>query len=198
MNRVQVVLPTNETLYLRFMVEGNSSHIVLGKDFCDYFNWLQLLNPISSSYKEEESNQSPKPFNQGSSAVEDTNQSSEDLYEGMQVFSIGIMDFTQQDFHEMMTRREGSPYTASSPLTPLDEEEPFTLGDLLHDEYFNMGEINSEEYPIPQAVLQPGLQQSFDVDPELTTSNISIPECASGSKKEHSEKKIIFQPSHHL
>ncbi|MBW0516753.1 hypothetical protein O181_056468 [Austropuccinia psidii MF-1] len=40
MNRVQFVLPTNETLYLRFMMEGKSSHIVLGKDFCDYFNWL--------------------------------------------------------------------------------------------------------------------------------------------------------------
>ncbi|MBW0572210.1 hypothetical protein O181_111925 [Austropuccinia psidii MF-1] len=193
MNRVQVVLPTNETLYLRFMVEGNSSHIVLGKDFCDYFNWLQLCNSIPSSYEEEESNQSPKSFNQGTSALKDTNQSSEDLYEGMQVFSIGIMDFTQQDFHEMMTRREGSPYTASSPLTPLDEEEPFTLGDLLHDEYFNMGEINSEEYPIPQAVLQPGLQQSFDVDPKLNPLNISIPECASGPKKEHSDNKNYIQ-----
>ncbi|MBW0553695.1 hypothetical protein O181_093410 [Austropuccinia psidii MF-1] len=135
MNRVQVVLPTNETLYLKFMVEGNSSHIVLGKDF----------------------------------SLKNTNQSSEDLYGGMKVFSIGIMDFTQHNFHEMMTRREGSLYTSSSPLTPLDEEEPFTLGDLLCDEYFNMGEINSEEYPIPQAVLQPGLQQSFDVDAELTT-----------------------------
>ncbi|MBW0512017.1 hypothetical protein O181_051732 [Austropuccinia psidii MF-1] len=139
MNRVQVVLPTNETLYLRFMVEGNSSHIVLGKDFFDYFSWLQLCNSIPSSYEEEESNQSPKSFKKGSSALKDTNKSSEDLYAGMQVFSIGIMDFTQQDFHEMMTTREGSPYTASSPLTPLDEEEPFTLGDLLHDENFNMG-----------------------------------------------------------
>ncbi|MBW0593189.1 hypothetical protein O181_132904 [Austropuccinia psidii MF-1] len=192
MNRVQVVLPTNETLYLRFMVEGTSSHIVLGKDFCDYFNWLQLLNLMTSSYEEEESNQSPKSFNQGSLALKDTNQSSEDLYEGMQVFSIGIMDFTQHDFHDMMTRREGSPYTALSPLTPLDEE-PFTLGDLLHDEYFNMGEINSEEYPIPQAVLQPGLQQRFDVDPELTTSNILIPEFTSGSKKEHSDNKNYIQ-----
>ncbi|MBW0562346.1 hypothetical protein O181_102061 [Austropuccinia psidii MF-1] len=73
MSRVQAVLPTNETLYLRFMVEGNSSHIVLGKDFCDYFNWLQLCNSIPSSYEEEESNQSPKSFNQGSSASKDTN-----------------------------------------------------------------------------------------------------------------------------
>ncbi|MBW0479463.1 hypothetical protein O181_019178 [Austropuccinia psidii MF-1] len=167
-NKAQVVSPTNETLYLRFMVEGNSTHIVLGKYFCDYFNWLKLLNPISSSYEEEEPNQSPKSFNQGSSALKDTNQYSEDLYEGMQLFSIGIIDFTQQDFHEMMTRRKGSPYTASSPLTPLDEEEPFTLGDLLPDEFFNMGEINLEEYLIPQAVLQPGLQQSFDMDPKLT------------------------------
>ncbi|MBW0576607.1 hypothetical protein O181_116322 [Austropuccinia psidii MF-1] len=193
MNRVQVVLPTKETLYLRFMVEGTSSHIVLGKDFCDYFNWFQLCNSIPSSYDKEESNQSPKSFNKGSSALKDTNQSSEDLYEGMQVFSIGIMDLTQQDFPEMMTRREGSPYTASSPLTPLDEEEPFTLGDLLHDEYFNMGEINSEEYPIPQAALQPGLKQSFDVDPELTTSNILIPEFTSGPKKEHSDNKNYIQ-----
>ncbi|MBW0593423.1 hypothetical protein O181_133138 [Austropuccinia psidii MF-1] len=51
------------------------------------------------------------------------------------------MDFNPQYFHEMMTRRKGSPYTSSSPLTPLDEEEPFTLGDLFHHEYFNMGEI---------------------------------------------------------
>ncbi|MBW0569569.1 hypothetical protein O181_109284 [Austropuccinia psidii MF-1] len=111
----------------------------------------------------------------------------------MQVFSIGIMDFTQQDFHEMMTRREGSTYTASSPLIPLDEKEPFMLGDLIHDEYFNMGEFRSEEYPIPQAVLQPGLQQSFDVDPELTTSNILIAELTSGPKKEHSDNKNYIQ-----
>ncbi|MBW0526577.1 hypothetical protein O181_066292 [Austropuccinia psidii MF-1] len=103
------------------------------------------------------------------------------------------MDFTQQDFNEMMTRREGSPYTASSPLTPLDEEEPFTLGDPLHDKYFNMGEINSAEYPIPPEVLQPGFQQSFDVDPKLTTSNTLIPECTSGPKKEHSENKKYTQ-----
>ncbi|MBW0523143.1 hypothetical protein O181_062858 [Austropuccinia psidii MF-1] len=193
MNRAQVVLPTNATLYLRFMVEGNLSHIVLGKDFCDYFNWLQLWNSIPSIYEEEESNKSPKLFNQGSSALKDPNKSSEDLYEGMQVFSIGIIDFTQQDFHEMMTRREGSPYTALNPLTPFDGEEPFTLGDLLHDEYFNMGEINSKEYPIPQAVLQPGLQQSFDVDPERTTSNTLIPEFTSGPKKEHSDPEDYIQ-----
>ncbi|MBW0570555.1 hypothetical protein O181_110270, partial [Austropuccinia psidii MF-1] len=84
MNRVQVVLPTNETLYLRLMVEGNSSHIVLGQEFCDYFNWLQLCHSIPSIYKEGESNQSPNSFNQGSSALKDINQSSEDLYEGMQ------------------------------------------------------------------------------------------------------------------
>ncbi|MBW0573767.1 hypothetical protein O181_113482 [Austropuccinia psidii MF-1] len=150
-------------------MKENSSHIVLGKEFCDYFNRLQLWNSIPSSYEEEESNQSPKSFNQGSSALKNNNQSSEDLYGGMQVFSIGIMDFTQQDLHQMMTRREGSPYTFSSHLIPLDEEEPFTLGDRHHDKYFNMGEINSEEHLIPQAALQPGLQQSFDVDPELTT-----------------------------
>ncbi|MBW0542000.1 hypothetical protein O181_081715 [Austropuccinia psidii MF-1] len=80
MNRVQVVLPTNETPYLRVLVEGNSSHKVLGKDFCDYFNWLQLCNSIPSSYEEEESNLRPKSFNQGSSALKNTNQSSEDLY----------------------------------------------------------------------------------------------------------------------
>ncbi|MBW0487780.1 hypothetical protein O181_027495 [Austropuccinia psidii MF-1] len=111
----------------------------------------------------------------------------------MQVFNIGIIDFTQQDFHEMIIRREGSPYISSSPLTPLDEEEPFTLGDLLHDEYLKMGEINSEEYHIPHAVLQPGLQQSFYVDPELTTSNILIPERTSGPKKEHSDNKNYIQ-----
>ncbi|MBW0588134.1 hypothetical protein O181_127849 [Austropuccinia psidii MF-1] len=175
------------------MVEGNTSHIVLGKDFCDYFNTLQLCNSIPSSYEEEESNQSPKSFNQGSSASKDTNKSSEYLYEAIQVFSRGIMDFTQQDFHQMMTRREGFPYTASSPLTPLVEEEPFTLGDLLHDEYLNVGEINSEEYPIPQAVLQPGLQKSFEVDPEITTSNILIPEFTSGPKKDHSNNKDYIQ-----
>ncbi|MBW0575125.1 hypothetical protein O181_114840 [Austropuccinia psidii MF-1] len=126
------------------MVEGNSSHILLGKDFCDYFNWLQLWNSIPSSCEEEESNKSRKVFNQASLALKNTNHSSEDLYEGMQVFSIGIIDFTQKDFHEMMTRREGSPYNASSPFTPLDEEEAFTLGDLIYDEYFNMEEINSD------------------------------------------------------
>ncbi|MBW0564133.1 hypothetical protein O181_103848 [Austropuccinia psidii MF-1] len=139
----------------------------------------QLVKSVSNKY--------------GKNALKDINQSSEDLYEGMQVFSIGIMDFTQQDFHEMMTRREGSPYNSSSPLTPLDGEEPFTLGNLLHDEYFNMGEINPEKYPIPQEVLQPGIQQSFDVDPELTTSNILIPEFMSGSKKEHSDNKNYIQ-----
>ncbi|MBW0513431.1 hypothetical protein O181_053146 [Austropuccinia psidii MF-1] len=56
-----------------------------------------------------------------------------------------------------------------------------------------MGEINSEEYPIPQAVLQPGLQQSFDVDPDLTTSNNLIPECTSGPKKENSENENHIQ-----
>ncbi|MBW0563890.1 hypothetical protein O181_103605 [Austropuccinia psidii MF-1] len=111
----------------------------------------------------------------------------------MQLFSIGIMDFTQQYFHEMITRREGSTYTASSPLTPLDEEKPFTLGDLLHDQYFNMGETNSEEYPIYQEVLQPGLQQSFDVDQELATSNTLILELTSGPKKENSDNKNYIQ-----
>ncbi|MBW0484828.1 hypothetical protein O181_024543 [Austropuccinia psidii MF-1] len=193
MNRAQAVLPTNDTLYLIFMVEGNSRNIGLGKDFCDYFNLLQSWNSIHSSYGGEESNQSPKSFNQGSLALKDTNQYSEDLYEGIQVFNIGIMDFSQQDFHDMMTITEGSPYTSSitegspytssSPLTPLDEEEQFTLGDLLHDEYFNMGGINSDEYPITPAVLQPGFQQSFDVDPKLTTSNTFISECTSGPKK---------------
>ncbi|MBW0556028.1 hypothetical protein O181_095743 [Austropuccinia psidii MF-1] len=52
MNRAQVILPTNKTLYLRLMVKGNSNHIVLGKDFCYYFNWLHLFNSISSSYEE--------------------------------------------------------------------------------------------------------------------------------------------------
>ncbi|MBW0588988.1 hypothetical protein O181_128703 [Austropuccinia psidii MF-1] len=103
------------------------------------------------------------------------------------------MNFTQQDFHEMVTRREGSPYTASSSLTPLDEEKPFTLGDLLHDEYFNMGEINSEEYRISQGALQPGLQRSFDVDPELATSNTLILECTSSPKKENSDNKNYIQ-----
>ncbi|MBW0496333.1 hypothetical protein O181_036048 [Austropuccinia psidii MF-1] len=111
----------------------------------------------------------------------------------MQVLSIGIMDFNQQDFHEIKTRRKGSAYTASSPLTPLDEEEPFTLGDLLPDEYFNMGEINLEEYPIPQAVLQPGLQRSFDMYPKLTKSNTLIPICTSGPKKENFEEKKYTQ-----
>ncbi|MBW0515257.1 hypothetical protein O181_054972 [Austropuccinia psidii MF-1] len=111
-NGIQVVLPTNESLYLGLMVEGNSSHILLGKDFCDYFNWLELWNSIPSSCEEEESNKSTKSFNQASSALKNTNHSSEDLYEGMQAFSIGIIEFTQKDFHEMMTRREGSPYNA--------------------------------------------------------------------------------------
>ncbi|MBW0588664.1 hypothetical protein O181_128379 [Austropuccinia psidii MF-1] len=56
-----------------------------------------------------------------------------------------------------------------------------------------MGEINSEEYPIPKAVLQPGLQQSFDVDPELTTSNTLIPEFTIVTKKEHSDNKNYIQ-----
>ncbi|MBW0509408.1 hypothetical protein O181_049123 [Austropuccinia psidii MF-1] len=56
-----------------------------------------------------------------------------------------------------------------------------------------MGEINSEEYPIPQAVNQPGLQQSFDVDPGLTTSNILIPALTSGPKKEHSDNRNYIQ-----
>ncbi|MBW0494733.1 hypothetical protein O181_034448 [Austropuccinia psidii MF-1] len=96
------------------------------------------------------------------------------------------MDFYQQDFYEMMTSREGSPYTSSSPLTPLGEEEPFTLGDLLHDEYFHMGEISSDKCPIPPEVDQPGLQQSFDVNPQLTKSNTLISEFTSGPKKENS------------
>ncbi|MBW0478065.1 hypothetical protein O181_017780 [Austropuccinia psidii MF-1] len=79
------------------------------------------------------------------------------------------MDFIQQDFHEMMTRSEGYPYTSLGSLTPLDEKEPFDLGDLLYDEYLNMGVISSDECPIPPGVDQPGLQQSFDADPQLTT-----------------------------
>ncbi|MBW0516752.1 hypothetical protein O181_056467 [Austropuccinia psidii MF-1] len=110
----------------------------------------------------------------------------------MQVFSIGILDFTEQDFHEMITRRKGSPYNASSPLKQLDEEEPFTLGDLLHNEYFNLGEIKSEESPKPQAVLQPR-RQSFDLDPEIPTSNTLIPECTSGPKKENYYNKNYIQ-----
>ncbi|MBW0544664.1 hypothetical protein O181_084379 [Austropuccinia psidii MF-1] len=89
----------------------------------------------------------------------------------------------------MITRREVSTYNSSSPLTPLDEEEPFTLGDLLHDEYFNMRGISSDKYPIPSAVIQPGLKQSFDVDPQLNTSKISISEHTSGPKKEKSDKR---------
>ncbi|MBW0465069.1 hypothetical protein O181_004784 [Austropuccinia psidii MF-1] len=157
MNRVQVILPTDEILYLRFMVEGNSSHIVLRKDFCDYFNLLQSWNSIPSSYEEEEPNPIPKSFD------------------------------------KVKTRREGSHYTSSNPLTPLEEEELFTLGDLLHDEYFNMGEITSEEDPIPQVVLQPGLQQSSDVDPQLTTSNTLVPEYTGGPKKDNSENKNSIQ-----
>ncbi|MBW0577848.1 hypothetical protein O181_117563 [Austropuccinia psidii MF-1] len=96
------------------------------------------------------------------------------------------MDFTQQNFHEMMTSRERSPYNSSSLLTQFNEEEPFPLGDLLHDEYFSMGENSSDKYPIPQEANQPGFQQSFDMDPQLTTSNNLITECPSGPKKEES------------
>ncbi|MBW0466839.1 hypothetical protein O181_006554 [Austropuccinia psidii MF-1] len=98
----------------------------------------------------------------------------------MKVFSIGMMDFTQQDFQEMMTRKEGSHYTSSSPLTPYNEEEHFTPGDFLHDEYLNMGEISSDEYPIPLAVLESGPQKRFEVDPQFTTASSLIPDFQNG------------------
>ncbi|MBW0494996.1 hypothetical protein O181_034711 [Austropuccinia psidii MF-1] len=103
------------------------------------------------------------------------------------------MDLTQQDFCEMMTRREGSPYLSSSSFTLLDEEEPFNPGDLPHDEYFNMREICSDEYPIPQAVIQPGFQQSFDVDPQMTKSNTSIKGYDIGPIKQKSSNKSLNQ-----
>ncbi|MBW0564845.1 hypothetical protein O181_104560 [Austropuccinia psidii MF-1] len=54
MNRVQTVLTTDEIIYMLFMIEGNENHLILGKEFCDYFSLVQKLNKLCENEEKDE------------------------------------------------------------------------------------------------------------------------------------------------
>ncbi|MBW0576613.1 hypothetical protein O181_116328 [Austropuccinia psidii MF-1] len=53
MKKVQIVMPTDETISLPFTVEGSSNHLILGKRFCHYFSVIKSIH--KSSIEAEES-----------------------------------------------------------------------------------------------------------------------------------------------
>ncbi|MBW0590344.1 hypothetical protein O181_130059 [Austropuccinia psidii MF-1] len=56
MKKVQIVMPTDETIYLPFTVEGSANHLILGKEFCHYFSVIKSIH--KSSIEDEESKNS--------------------------------------------------------------------------------------------------------------------------------------------
>ncbi|MBW0591363.1 hypothetical protein O181_131078 [Austropuccinia psidii MF-1] len=49
-------MPTDETIYLPFTVEGSANHLILGKEFCHYFSVIKSIH--KSSIEDEESENS--------------------------------------------------------------------------------------------------------------------------------------------
>ncbi|MBW0591866.1 hypothetical protein O181_131581, partial [Austropuccinia psidii MF-1] len=50
-------MPTDETIYLPFTVEGSSNHLILGKKFCHYFSVIKSINKSSIEDEERENSQ---------------------------------------------------------------------------------------------------------------------------------------------
>ncbi|MBW0569785.1 hypothetical protein O181_109500 [Austropuccinia psidii MF-1] len=57
MKKVQSVMPTDETIYLPFTVEGSLSHLILGKKFCNYFSVIKSIHKSSIEFEESENSQ---------------------------------------------------------------------------------------------------------------------------------------------
>ncbi|MBW0502631.1 hypothetical protein O181_042346 [Austropuccinia psidii MF-1] len=53
-NRVQIVLPTDEMIYMLFMIVGNENHLILGGKNCDYFFLVQKFNKLFEDEKKDE------------------------------------------------------------------------------------------------------------------------------------------------
>ncbi|MBW0587503.1 hypothetical protein O181_127218 [Austropuccinia psidii MF-1] len=52
MKKVQVIMPTDETVYLPFTVEGATNFIILGKEFCSCFNFIKNIHEYSIEVEE--------------------------------------------------------------------------------------------------------------------------------------------------
>ncbi|MBW0583878.1 hypothetical protein O181_123593 [Austropuccinia psidii MF-1] len=57
MKKVQIVMPTDETIYLPFTVEGSLNHLVLGKKLCNYFSVIKSIHKSSIEDEESENSQ---------------------------------------------------------------------------------------------------------------------------------------------
>ncbi|MBW0591053.1 hypothetical protein O181_130768 [Austropuccinia psidii MF-1] len=57
MKKVQIVMPTDETIYLPFTVEGSLNHLILGKKFCHYFSVIKSIHKSSIEVEESENSQ---------------------------------------------------------------------------------------------------------------------------------------------
>ncbi|MBW0526406.1 hypothetical protein O181_066121 [Austropuccinia psidii MF-1] len=57
MKKVQIVMPTDETIYLPFTVEGSSNNLILGKKFCHYFSVIKSIHKSSREDEESENSQ---------------------------------------------------------------------------------------------------------------------------------------------
>ncbi|MBW0526276.1 hypothetical protein O181_065991 [Austropuccinia psidii MF-1] len=57
MKKVQIVMPTDETIYLPFIVEESSNHLILAKKFCHYFAFIKSIQIFSIEVEESESSQ---------------------------------------------------------------------------------------------------------------------------------------------
>ena len=49
---VKIVMPTDETIYLPFTVEGSANHLILGKEFCHYFSVIKSIHKSSIEFEE--------------------------------------------------------------------------------------------------------------------------------------------------